>query len=200
MLRWLFRADLAVGTGIEEDAARTETPVFALVVLGLTFVGFIVGSLVGLEPVWSALAGALVLAVRGLARRRVTVRGLVDSASPLFCLFVLALGVVVKAVVDNGLGACCRTCCRIDSTLLALLAIAAIAAVLSNLINNLPAVLALLPVARPRRAGAGARGPDRGQSRPEPDLRRARSPHCSGDGSCRSTTTTRPWVSSPASV
>jgi len=149
VLRWLFRSDLAVGTGIEEDASRTETPVFALVVLGLTFVGFIVGSLVGIEPVWSALAGTVVLAVRGLARRRVTVRGLVDSASLLFCLFVLALGVVVKAVVDHGLGAVLQNLLPQSTTLLALLAIAAIAAVLSNLINNLPAVLALLPVLAP---------------------------------------------------
>jgi arsenical pump membrane protein len=153
VLRWLFRTDLAVGTGIEEDASRTETPVFALVVLGLTFVGFIVGSLVGIEPVWSALAGTVVLAVRGLARRRVTVRGLVDSASLLFCLFVLALGVVVKAVVDHGLGAVLQNLLPQSTTLLALLAIAAIAAVLSNLINNLPAVLALLPVLAP--AGPG---------------------------------------------
>ena len=91
--------------------------------------------------------------MRGLARRRVTVRGLVDSASLLFCLFVLALGVVVKAVVDHGLGAVLQNLLPQSTTLLALLAIAAIAAVLSNLINNLPAVLALLPVLAP--AGPG---------------------------------------------
>jgi hypothetical protein len=32
-------------------------------------------------------------------------RQLTGAASPLFCLFVLALGIVVKAVVDNGLDA-----------------------------------------------------------------------------------------------
>jgi arsenical pump membrane protein len=149
VLRLVFRADLAVGTGVEEQAAQTETPVFALVVLGLTFLGFIVGSLVGMEPIWAALVGTVVLAVRGLARRRVTVRGLVGSASLLFCLFVLALGVVVKAVVDHGLGGLLQNLLPHSTGLLALLAITAIAAVLANLINNLPAVLALLPLLAP---------------------------------------------------
>ena len=89
------------------------------------------------------------LAVRGLVRRRVTVGGLVGAASPLFCLFVLALGVVVKAVVDRGLGGVLERLLPQSAGLLALLAIAAIAAVLANLINNLPAVLALLPLLAP---------------------------------------------------
>jgi arsenical pump membrane protein len=142
----MFRTDLAVGTGGEEEPARPATPVFALVVLGLTFAGFIVGSLVGIEPVWAALVGTVVLAVRGLVRRRVTVRGLIDAASLLFCLFVLALGVVVKAVVDHGLGDVLDHLLPQSAGLPALLAIAGIAAVLANLINNLPAVLALLPL------------------------------------------------------
>jgi arsenical pump membrane protein len=146
VLRRVFRADLAVGTGDEDEAPRTAPPVFALVVLGLTFAGFAVGSLLGVEPVWAALAGTTVLAVRGLLRRRVTVRSLVDAASPLFCLFVLTLGVVVKAVVDHGLGGVLEHLLPQSAGLVELLAIAAIAAVLANLINNLPAVLALLPL------------------------------------------------------
>lgn len=146
VLRWMFRTDLAVGTGGEEEPVRPAPPVFALVVLGLTFAGFIAGSLVGVEPVWAALAGTVVLAVRGLVRRTVTVRGLIDSASLLFCLFVLALGIVVKAVVDHGLGDVLGHLLPQSAGLPELLAIAAIAAVLANLINNLPAVLALLPL------------------------------------------------------
>jgi arsenical pump membrane protein len=149
VLRRLFRADLAVGTGDEDEVARTAPPVFALVVLALTFAGFAAGSLAGVEPVWAALAGTVVLAVRGLVRRRVTARGLVEAASPLFCVFVLALGVVVKAVVDHGLGGALERLLPQSAGLLALLAIAAIAAVLANLINNLPAVLALLPLLAP---------------------------------------------------
>lgn len=93
------------------------------------------------------------LAARALRRRRTTVTGLVRAASPLFCLFVLALGVVVKAVVDNGLDSGIGWLLPDSSSLLSLLAIAAIAAVLANAINNLPAILALLPVVAP--AGPG---------------------------------------------
>ncbi|MEW2545562.1 SLC13 family permease [Streptomyces sp. NPDC047002] len=83
----------------------------------------------------------------------VTLLGLVRSASPLFCLFVLALGVVVKAVVDNGLGDGIGAVLPGGSSLGALLAVAVAAAVLANVINNLPAILALLPVVGP--AGPG---------------------------------------------
>lgn len=70
----------------------------------------------------------------------------VRSANPLFCLFVLALGVVVKAVVDNGLGDGTAALLPDGETLPALLGVAVVAALLANLINNLPAILALLPI------------------------------------------------------
>jgi arsenical pump membrane protein len=150
VLRLMFRSDLGVGAGEspEEDEAadRPAVPVFTLVVLGLMFVGFGVGSLLGIEAVWVGLAGVLVLGSRALAQRRTTVGDLVEAASPLFCLFVLALSVVVAAVVDHGLGALLGAILPHGSGLLALLAVAGIAAVLANLINNLPAVLALLPL------------------------------------------------------
>ncbi|MFJ2650525.1 SLC13 family permease [Streptomyces sp. NPDC087420] len=149
-------ADADADTGVGTDPVREKTtpvPVFTLVVLGLTLAGFVVTSFAGIEPVWAAFAGAVVLAVRALVQRRTTVPGLVRAASPLFCLFVLALGVVVKAVVDNGLNTGIERLLPDGSSLAALLAIAAVAAVLSNLINNLPAILALLPVVGP--AGPG---------------------------------------------
>jgi arsenical pump membrane protein len=153
LLRRVFRTDLAARAGTRRTTEQPPTPVFALVVLGLTVVGFVATSVIGIEPVWAALAGVVVLAVRGLAQRRVTPKDLVDAASPLFCLFVLALGVVVAAVVEHGLGAALRYLLPDGSGLLALLAITGIAALLSNLINNLPAVLALLPLLAP--AGPG---------------------------------------------
>jgi arsenical pump membrane protein len=152
VLRLMFASDLRVGAGEARTQRRSETddtpraPVFTLVVLGLTFVGFAVASAVGLEPVWAGLAGTLVLAGRALITRRVRGWDLVDAASPLFCLFVLALGVVVAAVVDHGLGALLKVILPDGSGLLALLTITGIAALLANLINNLPAVLALLPL------------------------------------------------------
>ena len=160
VFRRFFRTDLAAGAatdtaaGPQPTAERARVPVFTLAVLALTLAGFALVSLAGLNPAWAALAGALVLSVRALAHRRTTVRGLAGAASPLFCLFVLALGVVVKAVVDNGLGAAAGRVLPHGSSLLALLAVAAIAAVLANLINNLPAVLALVPL-----VAAGGPGP-----------------------------------------
>jgi arsenical pump membrane protein len=150
--RW-FAADLAAGSHPPRAEGDRDVPVFTLVVLGLTLAAFVVTSFAGVEPVWAALAGTAVLAVRALRRKRTTVVGLFRAASPLFCLFVLALGVVVKAVVDNGLETGINRLLPDGDSLVSLLVIAAVAAVLANLINNLPAILALLPVVGP--AGPG---------------------------------------------
>ncbi|AXG80469.1 arsenic transporter [Streptomyces paludis] len=153
VFRRFFAADLAAGAHPAKGGERPEVPVFTLVVLGLTLAGFAVTSFAGIEPLWAAIAGAAVLAARALRQRRTTLPGLVRATSPLFCLFVLALGVVVKAVVDNGLDTGIGRILPAGSSLLSLLAIAGVAAVLANVINNLPAILALLPVIGP--AGPG---------------------------------------------
>ena len=59
---------------------------------------------------------------------------------------MLGLGVVVEAVVANGLGAAIARIVPGGSSLLTLLAITGVAAALANAVNNLPAVLVLLPV------------------------------------------------------
>jgi len=61
---------------------------------------------------------------------------------------VLGLGIIVKAVVDNGLSDALHPLLRSGTALPTLLAVATLSAVLANLINNLPAVLVLLPLAR----------------------------------------------------
>jgi hypothetical protein len=53
---------------------------------------------------------------------------------------------VVKAVVDNGLGVGLGRLLPQGSSLPALLEVATVAVVMANLINNLPAILVLLPV------------------------------------------------------
>ncbi len=133
----------------ELDAGRpaggsVEMPMFALVTVACTLAGFVVTSAFGLGPVWAAAAGALVLGVRSLARGNTTPRAILDAAALPFLVFVLALGVVVRAVVDHGpdLGWFFPA----GDSLPALLGVAALAAVLANLINNLPAVLVLLPL------------------------------------------------------
>jgi arsenical pump membrane protein len=118
-------------------------------VLALTLAGFAASSPLGVEPVWVAAAGAAVLAVRAVVRREITPFGVVMAAAPLFCLFVLALGVVVAAVGSNGLTAALATLLPGAPTLPGLLAMAAIAAVLANIVNNLPATLVLLDVLGP---------------------------------------------------
>lgn len=156
VFRRFFRADLAepVSAGPAPTvAAAPPVPRFTVVVVALTLAGFAVSSPAGLDPAWAALGGVLVLGTRALARRHVGPRELVGAASPLFCLFVLALGVVVQGVVAGGPAAGLGRLLPDGDSLPALLAVAAVAAVLANVVNNLPAVLALLPLVAP--AGPG---------------------------------------------
>ncbi|WP_327186595.1 arsenic transporter [Streptomyces sp. NBC_01334] len=154
VFRRFFADDLPAAEPAADDGPAPELPLFALVTVACTLVGFVVASAVGIEPAWAAFAGALVMAGRALLRRRVTPVAVVRAAAPGFLAFVLALGIVVRAVVDNGLADALRHVLPDGSGLLALLAVAALAAVLANLINNLPAVLVLVPLAAP--AGTGA--------------------------------------------
>jgi arsenical pump membrane protein len=154
-----FAADLNAGSrrGRDDRGDRGEAPglpAFTLTVVALTLAGFAGASAAGLNPAWAAFAGAAVLAVRALARRRVSPASLVRAADLPFLLFVLGLGIVVKAVVSNGLGRALAPLLPGGTSLPALLATAALAAVLANVCNNLPAVLVLLPLAVPSGAGA----------------------------------------------
>ncbi|MDQ0718175.1 arsenical pump membrane protein [Streptomyces luteogriseus] len=152
VFRRFFDEELAAPLPSPDAEPRPEPlPLFALVTVGCTLAGFVVASAVGIAPAWAALAGALVLAGRALVRRRATPLTVVRSTSPAFLAFVLALGVVVRAVVDHGLADALRRVLPGGSGLLTLLGVAAVAAVLANLINNLPAVLVLLPLT----AGSG---------------------------------------------
>jgi arsenical pump membrane protein len=153
-----FAADLGAGPAAERGTGTaTETvgwPVFTVAVVALTLAGFVAASAAGVSPAWAACAGAAVLAARALARRRTTALGLLRAADVPFLVFVLGLGIVVAAVVANGLGSALKPLLPAGTSLPALLAIAALAAALANICNNLPAVLVLLPLAAP--AGAGA--------------------------------------------
>ncbi|RSN57854.1 arsenic transporter [Streptomyces sp. WAC 04229] len=153
VFRRFFRADLEEPADPPAPGAAARAtpavPRFTVVVVALTLAGFALSSPVGLDPSWAALAGVLVLGLRALARRHVTPREMVGAASPLFCVFVLALGVVVEAVVTGGPASGLGRLLPDGDSLPALLGVAAVAAVLANVVNNLPAVLALLPLAAP---------------------------------------------------
>jgi arsenical pump membrane protein len=143
-------------------------PAFPLFVLGATLAGFALSSLAGIEPVWVAAAGAVVLAVR----ERPAPGELLRAAEPAFLVFVLGLGVVRArgerpwARVGGRRAAPTRRrpggpahhrrrqCARREP-------------------RQQPAGDADRPAGRcGERAGCGARDADRRQRRPEPDLRR----------------------------
>jgi arsenical pump membrane protein len=148
VFRRFFRTDLNVTPAPSQAAETAGVPMFALIVLALTLVGFAAASLAGVNPAWAAAAGAAVLGGRALARRRTTPTTIWRAGSVPFLAFVLALGIVVAAVTENGLASALMRVMPSGTALPALLATAALAAALANVINNLPAVLVLLPLAQ----------------------------------------------------
>jgi arsenical pump membrane protein len=154
VFRLFFAADLDAPTTAAGDGEPAGIPVFAVAVVAATLAGFVVASAAGVSPAWAAVTGAFVLAARTLAQRRTTPAAIVRAAAVPFLGFVLGLGIVVRAVVDHGLADVLGQLVPDGTGLLALLGTAALAAVLANLINNLPAVLVLLPLSAP--AGAAA--------------------------------------------
>ena len=145
-----FRSELAPARHVPAVGPAGALPAFALAVLGLTLVGFVATSALGVEPVWAAVAGALVLTLH----TRPSPRELADSAEPGFLVFVLGLGVVVAAASAHGLGDAVDSLIPQGDGLPALIAIAVLAAVVANLVNNLPATLIMLPA-----VAAGGPGP-----------------------------------------
>ncbi len=159
VFRWFFRDDLrpapvavcTEGSQYEADqgeerAPMSTPPIFVFAVLGVTLLGFGASGFLGVEPVWVAVAGAGALAVRSLSRREITFPGLVREASPLFCLFVFALGILVAGVTGHGMGQALGAMLPTEPSFAGLLGVALIAAVLANVVNNLPATLVMLGV------------------------------------------------------
>jgi arsenical pump membrane protein len=146
VLRRFFASDL-VGRGELAGAGPGGVPRYPVAVLGLTLAGFGLASPAGVDPAVVAALGAAALAVPALARRRVRPSDLGRAVAVPFLLFVAALGVVVRAAAEGGLGRLVERLVPAGGSLWALLAVAAVAAVLANLVNNLPAILLLLPAA-----------------------------------------------------
>jgi arsenical pump membrane protein len=155
VFRRFFAADLTVSGGWSEvpnatgHRVRVPVPVFALAVVGATLLGFGLSSLLGVDPAWPAAIGAFTLVVRRVfrdpGRWRAQSRAAVRASNLPFLVFVLALGVVVRGVEDNGVGGALVRVLPVDAGLLGLLLLAFAAALLANLVNNLPAILVLLP-------------------------------------------------------
>jgi arsenical pump membrane protein len=155
VFRWFFHGDLRAPVNRPSaPALGVPIPIFPVVVVGAVLVGFGLAQPTGLDPVLFAVAGAAVLATHGLARRTLRPGRLFHAAALDFVVFVLALGVVVRAVAAGGLGRAVGEVLPSGVSYLALLTIAVVAALLANLVNNLPALLLLLPLLD--HAGTGA--------------------------------------------
>jgi arsenical pump membrane protein len=144
-LRLFFRADLP-RERVDVGAPDVDPPRYALIVLALTVAGFVMTSSVHVAPAWAALGGCVLLIGPRLHRKDLSVPRLVSKASPGFCLFVLALAVIVEAVTRHGLGTALTHLVPSGTGLAALLLATFVAAGLANLVNNLPATLALVPL------------------------------------------------------
>jgi len=115
-------------------------------VLAVTVAAFVITSTLHIAPAWAALGGCVVLLVPRARRRDLHPLRLIAEASPGFCLFVLALAVIVDGVTRHGLGGELGHLVPSGTALPGLLLLALLAAVLANLVNNLPATLALVPL------------------------------------------------------
>lgn len=150
VFRRFFTADWAA----VEPALRTHDPTppppwVAIISVAATLVGFIVAEAVGVSPAWAAGAGALALSLHAAISKKASLARIVRSIDIPFLLFVLALGVVVRALIDNGLGDHLRVWLPHRGGLAGLLGIAVVSAAAANVINNLPAVLMLVPLVAP---------------------------------------------------
>jgi arsenical pump membrane protein len=150
-----FAVDLKRPRHAGSRPACPELPRFAVVVLTLTLAGFALSSLVGIQPVWFAAAGAVAITLPALIGKTATPVALVRAAEPGFLIFVLGLGVIVQSASVNGLDTAVQAVLPTGGSLPDLLAIAALSAIFANVVNNLPATLMLIPVA----AAASGPGP-----------------------------------------
>lgn len=143
-LRTVFRADLFVSA--HPPTQPRPEPRYALTVLILTVSGFALTTAVGIAPAWAALAGCVALGAPALVRRQLKPMDLLRAASVGFCVFVLALGILVHGVLALGVNDWLTRLLPSGTGLAALLGLAFLAAALSNLVNNLPSTLALIPL------------------------------------------------------
>jgi arsenical pump membrane protein len=144
VLRRFFASDLRA-TARPAAPAAAPFPRYAAGVVVATLAGFAAARPIGIDPAWVAGAGAVALAGPELLTRRLSPRDAVAAIAPGFLLFVLALALVVDAAQRHGLEGQVAALVPGGEALPALLAIATLAAVLANVLNNLPAILVLLP-------------------------------------------------------
>lgn len=149
-----FRGDLRERPHPDHIEDPGPAPRLPLALLAITLVSFGLSSVVGIEPVWCAVVGAVVMAALALHAKTSSPLTLALSAKPGFLLFVFALGVLVAGISDGGIGSGLADILPSGTGLSDLLVVAAISAVIANLINNIPAALLMLAA-----LGSGAPAP-----------------------------------------
>ena len=138
-----FAGELDAPRGRTPEGAPPHLPRAPLAVLAATFAGFVVAQPLGIDPAWAAVAGAVAM----VAAERVRPPDVLRAVDVPLLAFVLGLAIIVRALGDNGAGDLVDGLLPSGDGLLALLGATAVAAVLANLVNNVPAVLLLLPAA-----------------------------------------------------
>jgi arsenical pump membrane protein len=105
VVRWQFATDLSVHSSARPDDDAIDVPRFAVGVV-VALIGFIACTPLGIETYWAALLGVVLLAdkrlIAGSEPRGRQVVDLLRSPNVWSILFDLSLGIVVRAVVDNG--------------------------------------------------------------------------------------------------
>lgn len=134
VLRRVFRTALET-PGRAPKAELPPLPKRPLIVLALTLAGFVAAGPLGIDAAYPAVAGAALMGPRLKA---------IDA--PLIA-FVLGLGLIVRALADAGLQDVVADILPHGAGLLALLGATFLAAALANVLNNVPALLVLLPAA-----------------------------------------------------
>jgi arsenical pump membrane protein len=147
LLSRFFASDLQGQGEVQKTVAVGAASTYALVVLGVTLVGFMLTAVIHIDPAIVAAAGAVLLAGPALARHRVGLGTLVRAVDIPFLLFVASLAILVRVVSAGGLQGIISPLVPGGTSLWSLLAVAGLAAVLANILNNLPAILILLPAA-----------------------------------------------------
>lgn len=139
VLRRVFRTALET----PGRAPRTDVPPIPrrpLVILALTLAGFLAAGQLGLDAAWPAAAGALMMMLSPPTPR-------IKAMDLPLIAFVLGLSLIVRALADAGLADVVADVLPQGTGLLALLGATFLAAALANVLNNVPALLVLLPAA-----------------------------------------------------
>ncbi len=142
-IRLHFAREIGARASGEPPPDLEPLPRAPLAVLGGTLAGFVLSAPLGYDPAWAAVAGAAAM----VAVRPAPLAALVRAIDLPLLGFVLGLAIIVHVVAGHGAGALVADILPDGDGLAALLGVAAIAAVAANLLNNVPAVLVLLPAA-----------------------------------------------------